>query len=194
MGMVYLKGVGTVVVLLLDRLSRTFTLWYAIVPHSLTIIRYSSWELIAQNVMSMNIQFSREELAAVLKMANAMIAVDGKIEDVETSLLGREMIRLRVNENEFNNAYRRSEEMKYSEALRTISLFDWPRKKYLGAFLGTIMAIDGEIDANETKLWNYTAELCELPLLSIEEATEIMNIKFGEDGNIPESFLQFFSE
>ena len=194
MGMVYLKGVGIVVVLLLDRLSRTFTLWYAIVPHSLTIIRYSSWELIVQNVMSMNIQFSREELAAVLKMANAMIAVDGKIEDVETSLLGREMIRLRVNENEFNNAYRRSEEMKYSEALRTISLFDWPRKKYLGAFLGTIMAIDGEIDANETKLWNYTAELCELPLLSIEEATEIMNIKFGEDGNIPESFLQFFSE
>ena len=56
------------------------------------------------------------------------------------------------------------------------------------------MAIDGEIDANETKLWNYTAELCELPLLSIEEATEIMNIKFDEDGNIPESFLQFFSE
>ncbi len=194
MGTVYAKGVGTIVVLLLDRLSRTFTLWYAIVPHSLTIIRYSSWELIVQNVMSMNIQFSREELAAVLKMANAMIAVDGKIEDVETSLLGREMIRLRVNENEFNNAYRRSEEMKYSEALRTISLFDWPRKKYLGAFLGTIMAIDGEIDANETKLWNYTAELCELPLLSIEEATEIMNIKFGEDGNIPESFLQFFSE
>lgn len=44
---------GTVVVLLLDRLSRTFTLWYAIVPHSLTIIRYSSWELIARNVIGM---------------------------------------------------------------------------------------------------------------------------------------------
>ena len=35
-----LKGVGTVVVLLLDRISRNFTLWYAIVPHSLTIIRF----------------------------------------------------------------------------------------------------------------------------------------------------------
>ena len=49
MGTVYAKGVGTIVVLLLDRLSRTFTLWYAIVPHSLTIIRFSSWELISIN-------------------------------------------------------------------------------------------------------------------------------------------------
>ena len=82
----------------------------------------------------MNIQFSLEELAAVLKMANAMIAVDGKIEDVETSLLGREMIRLRVNEHDFNCAYHRSEEMKYSEALRTISLFDWPKRSILVLF------------------------------------------------------------
>ena len=146
------------------------------------------------NVVCMNITFNREELAAVLKMANAMIAVDGKIEDVETSLLGREMVRLRVNESEFNIAYRRSEEMKYGEALRTISLFDWPRKKYLSAFLGTIMAIDGELNADEIKLWNYTAELCELPRLSLEEATEIMNIKFDGNGNIPESFIQFFTE
>ena len=142
----------------------------------------------------MNINFNREELAAVLKMVNAMIAVDGKIEDVETSLLGREMVRLKVNESEFNIAYNRSGEMKYGEALRTISMFDWPRKKYLSAFLGTIIAIDGELNTDEIKLWNYTAELCELPCLSLEEATEIMNIKFGEDGNIPESFLQFFSE
>ena len=45
MGMVYLKGVGTIVLLLLDRLSRTFTLWYAIVPHSLNNNPLSSWEL-----------------------------------------------------------------------------------------------------------------------------------------------------
>ena len=142
----------------------------------------------------MNINFNREELAAVLKMANAMIVVDGKTEDVETSLLGREMVRLKVNESEFNIAYRRSEEMKYGEALRTISLFDWPRKKYLSAFLGTIIAIDGELNTDEIKLWNYTAELCELPRLSLEEATEIMNIKFDGNGNIPESFIQFFTE
>ena len=53
MGTVYAKGVGTIVVLLLDRLSRTFTLWYAIVPHSLTIIRFSSWELISIEIQIM---------------------------------------------------------------------------------------------------------------------------------------------
>ena len=33
-----------------------------------------------------------------------------------------------------------------------------------------------------------------LPRLSLEEATEIMNIKFDGNGNIPESFIQFFTE
>ena len=47
MGTVYAKGVGTIVVLLLDGLSRTFTLWYAIVPHSLNNNPLISWGCLA---------------------------------------------------------------------------------------------------------------------------------------------------
>lgn len=118
--------------------------------------------------------FNRDELMAIAKIANAMIAADGKVEENEMSSWTLEMERFGIAEAEFRTLYKQSEELDFVNALSVISNFDEERKRYVGAFLGTLMAIDGDIDDAELKLWQLVSTFCDLPTMSLGEALAYM--------------------
>ncbi|MBP5506284.1 MAG: tellurite resistance protein TerB [Prevotella sp.] len=118
--------------------------------------------------------FNRDELMAIAKIANAMIAADGKVEENEMSSWTLEMERFGIAEAEFRTLYEQSEELDFVNALSVISNFDEERKRYVGAFLGTLMAIDGDIDDAELKLWQLVSTFCDLPTMSLGEALAYM--------------------
>ena len=119
-------------------------------------------------------EFNREELMAIAKIANAMIAADGKVDDNEMCSWTLEMERFGVAEKDFRTLYEQSEEVDFVDALGTISKFDEEQKRYVGAFIGTLMAIDGDIDDAELKLWQLVSTFCNLPTMSLGEALEYM--------------------
>lgn len=118
--------------------------------------------------------FNRDELMAIAKIANAMIAADGKVEENEMSSWTLEMERFGIAEAEFRTLYEQSEELDFVNALSVISNFDEERKRYVGAFIGTLMAIDGDIDDAELKLWQLVSTFCDLPTMSLGEALAYM--------------------
>ena len=122
----------------------------------------------------MGISFERNELIAIVKLANAMIAADGKVEDNEMSSWVMEMERLGVDRDDFPGLFTESENLSFIDALTTVSGFDEERKKYVGAFLGALMIVDGNIDDDEVKLWQLTSTYCNLPTMTVAEALEYM--------------------
>ena len=59
-------------------------------------------------------------------------------------------------------------------ALSVVANMTPSQKRYVTAYLGTIVAVDGDIDDSEIKLWSLISALCDLPTMSIREATKIM--------------------
>jgi hypothetical protein len=47
-------------------------------------------------------------------------------------------------------------------------------KRYVTAFLGTLICVDGDIQDSEMKLWSLVSALCDLPTMNIMEAVNIM--------------------
>lgn len=123
----------------------------------------------------MEISFDKEGLMAIAKLANAMIAADGKVAENEMYTWTVEMERLGVPREEFAKIFEASEEMPFSEALRVVTSLNAEQKRYIGAFLGSLMAVDGEIDNDELKLWQLVSTFCDLPTMSVREALTFMS-------------------
>lgn len=47
-------------------------------------------------------------------------------------------------------------------------------KKYVTAYLGTIICADGKIEDSEIKTWALVTTICDLPKMSLREAIELM--------------------
>lgn len=122
----------------------------------------------------MNIRFSEGELMAIAKLANAMIAADGKVMEQEMESWKMEMERFGIAKGSFAEIFRKSERIDFVEALGIVSGLDDERKKYVGAFLGALMAVDGHVDEGELKLWQLMSIFCDLPTMTVGEALEYM--------------------
>ena len=122
----------------------------------------------------MNLIFSEEELVAIAKLANAMIVADGKVAEREMDSWIMEMERFGVSKSDFHLWYWKSEGLSLTDALGVVSKLDDERKKYIGAFLGALMAVDGHVDGDELKLWQLTSMFCDLPTMSVMQALEYM--------------------
>ena len=48
------------------------------------------------------------------------------------------------------------------------------QKRYVCAYLGMLMAIDGDIDDKEKALWKLVSTICDLPTMSIADAIDYM--------------------
>ena len=119
-------------------------------------------------------EFNREELMAIAKIANAMIAADGKVDENEMCSWTMEMERFGIAKEGFRSLYEGSEKLDFVDALSVISNFDEEQKRYVGAFIGSLMAIDGSIDDAELKLWQLVSTFCNLPTMSLGEALAYM--------------------
>ncbi len=118
--------------------------------------------------------FNGKEMTAVIKMAKAMIAADGRIEKNEVTVMSNELIRFGVPQSQLNDLLTLADAMDATEAFAIVAGFDDERKKYVASYLGTIMVSDGDVDDKELALWFLISTLCGLPTMTVGEAVQNM--------------------
>ena len=119
-------------------------------------------------------QFNGKELTAILKMANAMVMADGRVDENEVKVMTTELMRFGVPHDHVEKLLLASNVMETTEALTVLNSFDDERKKYVSSYLGTIMISDGEIDEKEMALWRLISTLCGFPTMNIVDAVNNM--------------------
>lgn len=103
-------------------------------------------------------------------MANA----DGKVTKEETQMIVLEMTRFGVDQNKGRIIGEIGEKMTYGECCQVVSNMTPEEKRYVTAFLGTLICADGDIDDSEMKLWSLISAMCDLPTMNILEAIQVM--------------------
>ena len=112
--------------------------------------------------------FTKNEMSAIAKLAVAMANADGKVEKNELAYIALEMVRFGVKDSD--SILEEAAGMEASTALAIVSNMTTEEKKYVTAYLGALMASDGNIDNKELALWKLVSTLCELPTMSVKEA------------------------
>lgn len=118
--------------------------------------------------------FTNQELAAILRLAHAMANSDGKVTSEETMVIVNEMSRFGVDQNKGRLIGDMGANMSYAECCQVVSNMTTEKKRYVTAFLGTLICVDKDINDSEMKLWSLISALCDLPAMNIIEAVQIM--------------------
>lgn len=121
-----------------------------------------------------SLSFTRQEMAAIIKLGTVMAAADRHLHENETTMMATEALRFNLSEKDFGQMLTSSDKMEAKEALFTIATMTDSQKRYVTAYLGTLMSIDGNIDDKEMALWSMVSSLCKLPTMSIADAIEYM--------------------
>lgn len=125
-------------------------------------------------VRTENLQFSRQEMAAIIQIAGAMAGADGEAHPNEKKMMLNEAKRFNIDADEFSILLNIASNLEGTDALATISTMTDAQKRYVCAYLGTLIAIDGDVDDKERALWQLISTLCKLPTMSIIDAIEYM--------------------
>lgn len=112
--------------------------------------------------------FSNIEKVAIVNIAINMEAADGKSEASEHLINTLVFQKLQINTNDLNAA----KEMSAIDAMNVISTMTETKKDFICAFLGSLMAVDGDIDASEMALWRLVSTICKFPTMNIPNAIE----------------------
>lgn len=120
-------------------------------------------------------QFTGQELSAIMKLGIAMSGADGHTDNTEVDVVFNELERFGASVIQKLHLTKLSEQMKFDEAIRIISNFDDERKKYVASYLAVIMIADGVIDDKEIALWQLATLLCDLPAMDVQQAVDNMN-------------------
>lgn len=120
------------------------------------------------------LSFSRKEMTAIIQIAGAMAGADGVAHPNEVKMMTIEAQRFGIEEVDFKRLLSEASSMDISEALSEIATMNDAQKYYVCAYLGTLMAIDGDIDDKEKALWQLMSTICKLPTMSIANAIAYM--------------------
>ena len=124
---------------------------------------------------NINLSFNRLEYAAIVKVALTMATADGHVDENEKIMIVGEALRFSIKKDDFKSIYELSKEMSAADSIILISKMDETHKKYVAAYLGTMISIDGDIDDEELKFWRLVSSLADLPTMSIAEAEKYMS-------------------
>ncbi len=104
-----------------------------------------------------------------------MAAADGHLDVKELAVIANEAKRFGIPKDDFNLILSTGDAMDASDSIIIVKAMDTERKKYVAAYLGCIMAIDGDIDDKELAFWQLVSTLAGLPTMSINEAINYMS-------------------
>lgn len=110
-------------------------------------------------------------------MVHAMMIADGKLEEEETSLVSSEMVKFGIPFEDFKEIFIKGRDMDPGIATEIVTKMTHEQKKYVAAYLGTLMAADGDIDDREMSLWRLLSHICKLPSMSVIDAVKYMSEK-----------------
>lgn len=122
-----------------------------------------------------DLSFSHKEMAAVIKVAKMMAAADGKLHEAEAAMIAKEAMRFGIARGAMEALLEQSDALDATEALTIISNFNNAEKRYVSAYLGTMMAVDGNIDDKEVELWQFVSLICGLPSMNVHDAISYMS-------------------
>lgn len=117
-------------------------------------------------------KFNKNEVIALAHMGFIMALADGKIAEEETATVALELVKLGVQKNEVEFILSSSHNIDHSLAVSILSNMTAEKKKEACAFLGTIIASDGDVDPAEVKVWSVVSLLCGFPNMTIKEALD----------------------
>ena len=103
-----------------------------------------------------------------------MAGADGKAHPNETKMMLQEALRFGIGGDDFKSLLAKASLMDGAEAMANIATMNDAQKRYVCAYLGTLMAIDGDIDDKEKALWQLVSTICKLPTMSIADALKYM--------------------
>ena len=122
-----------------------------------------------------NLSFTRQEMTAIMKVASIMATADGTLHEKEATMMTIEALRFNLSEEDVKKMLPLSNEMDAKEALLAIATMTDSQKRYVTAYLGTMMAVDGNIDDKEMALWRMISTICKLPTMNISDAIQYMS-------------------
>lgn len=125
-------------------------------------------------VSTESLSFTKAEMAAIIQLAVIMSAADGEAHPNEKKMMVQEAIRFGISGEDFASLMEKASNMEADKALANIATMNDAQKRYVCAYLGTLMAIDGNIDDKEKSLWKFVSTLCKLPTMSIADAIKYM--------------------
>lgn len=117
-----------------------------------------------------NLQFSFLEMAAIVRVVKLMATADGKLDDTETHLMFYQAEYFDISVQEYGQLMHTGDDMEPSETIEIIKSMNYQKKKYVAAYLGTIMIIDEDISDRELLIWKRITEKADLPVMTIKEA------------------------
>ena len=120
------------------------------------------------------LSFSRIEYAAITKLAADMASADGKADPMETAFIALEAKRFNLQDNDVKSLLSLATEMTPADAIGIVSKLDDKHKRYVTAYLGTMIVVDGDKDDKEIALWRLITSLANLPTMNISEAQRYM--------------------
>ena len=103
-------------------------------------------------------------------MVHLMVIADGKVKDEEISVISSEAAKFGISPQEFGEIFTKAKDMESAYAVEIISKMTFEQRKYVAAYLGTVMAIDDDIDDTEIALWRLLSQMCGLPSMTVGEA------------------------
>ncbi len=118
--------------------------------------------------------FSFDDRKAIYCIARAMVLADDEVVVNEMKALATGMSMIGSTPEELMDFENSNESFEPSDAVTHIAGFNSEKKEFVCAFLGTLIVVDGDVDANELRLWGLTTYFCDLPTMSISDAMEYM--------------------
>ncbi|MBE6192583.1 MAG: hypothetical protein J6K33_04320 [Alistipes sp.] len=117
--------------------------------------------------------FTSEQKAAIIRISFFILSADGKIEDSEMDFSFSMWQLIGVNEQDADLA----RTMTGIEACNVVTAMAEEDKSFVCALLGCMILSDGEAAEQEVRVWRTITEICNLPAMSIEQATEIVRAR-----------------
>ena len=115
-------------------------------------------------------QFNGLELSAIVKLAKAMAATDGRIAKEELVVIALDFAKFGVSQTETDSFLAMSDVMEFGHAIALVAAMNNEQKKYVAGYLASIMVADGEIADSEVSLWRLISTLASLQVMNVGEA------------------------
>lgn len=122
-------------------------------------------------------QFNKNELAAILNIANGMAEIDGKTDPIELEVIYFQMKRLGVEHDEILSLTDDAIlNMNPHTAMDIVAKMTPIQKKYVQALLVVIMASDGEIHEREMIMLQMLTMSCGLPPINMNDIKNTLDV------------------
>lgn len=123
------------------------------------------------------VTFTSSEKVAILSLLKAMLLADGRVDNMEQSMMVAVMQKLGVSKEETII----SDSIKTGDAAKVIASSSLEKKRIVCGLLGTMMAADQDIDPKESLLWGLVTEACGFPEMNVADAMLCTRDFFGLD-------------